>query len=58
MMNILKIIPEDVTVIGVTKTVDVTTAKKLLAAGINHFGENRVNDFLEKHAAFSAQAIT
>lgn len=40
-----------VSVIAVTKYVDVQTAEALLPLGIHHIGENRVDKFLEKYQA-------
>lgn len=39
-----------VQVIAVTKYVDVTTTQELINAGVRHFGENRVDKFLDKKA--------
>ena len=41
--------PGDITVIGVTKTVDTNSIKELIAAGITDIGENRVQEFLPKY---------
>jgi pyridoxal phosphate enzyme (YggS family) len=41
---------EDVTLIGVTKTVDRETVDKAYALGMRHFGENRVQDCVQKFA--------
>ena len=40
-----------VSVIAVTKYVDVQTAEALLPLGVRHIGENRVDKFLEKYQA-------
>jgi len=40
--------PEDVLILGVTKTVDVETMQKAYDLGITHFGENRVQEYLKK----------
>ena len=40
--------PEDVLLLGVTKTVDVETMQKALDLGVSHFGENRVQEYLKK----------
>lgn len=40
--------PEDVLLLGVTKTVDVQTMRKAYDLGITHFGENRVQEYLKK----------
>ncbi|HOK40437.1 MAG TPA: YggS family pyridoxal phosphate-dependent enzyme [bacterium] len=49
--------PEEITIIGVTKTVDVETAKILLENGINNLGENRVQEFLKKYEEIGKNAI-
>lgn len=51
--NIRKIkseVPENVTIIGVTKYVDAKVAKELFDSGITHLGENRPDVFLEKYS--------
>ena len=40
-----------VSVVAVTKYVDVPTAEALLPLGVHHIGENRVDKFLEKYEA-------
>ena len=40
---------EDITVIAVTKTVDSDRALKAYEAGLNNFGENRVQEFNKKY---------
>ena len=47
-----------VSVIAVTKYVDVQTAEALLPLGIYHIGENRVDKFLEKYQAFKDYPVT
>ncbi len=47
-----------VSVIAVTKYVDVPTAEALLPLGIHHIGENRVDKFLEKYQALKDQDVT
>ena len=42
-------IPSDITVVAATKYVDTDVMKDLLKAGINNFGENRVDSFLNKY---------
>ena len=44
--------PDDVAVVAVTKTVGVTEVRNAIAAGIADFGENRVQEFVGKHALF------
>lgn len=41
--------PEDVTLVGVTKTVTFRQAKELIDAGVQNLGENRVQSLLEKY---------
>lgn len=47
-----------VSVIAVTKYVDVQTAETLLPLGIHHIGENRVDKFLEKYQALKDYPVT
>lgn len=47
-----------VSVIAVTKYVDVQTAEALLPLGIHHIGENRVDKFLEKYRALKDYPVT
>lgn len=44
--------PEEITLIAVTKYASVEKTRELLDAGIHHFGENRDQEFLRKHAIF------
>jgi len=44
--------PEDVTIVAVTKTVGIEEIRQAVAAGINDFGENRVQEFLGKYGLF------
>jgi len=48
--KIKKEIPNDITIIGVTKYVDAQVAKELYDNGITHLGENRPDVFLDKYA--------
>ncbi|MBM7581975.1 pyridoxal phosphate enzyme (YggS family) [Caldicoprobacter guelmensis] len=41
--------PESVTIVAVTKTVDVGRIMEAINAGICHIGENRVQEFVKKH---------
>ncbi|MCL1935263.1 MAG: YggS family pyridoxal phosphate-dependent enzyme [Defluviitaleaceae bacterium] len=43
---------KEISIIGVTKNVDLETTKNLIEKGIIHLGENRPIPFLEKHEAF------
>lgn len=45
----IETIPSNVTIVAATKYVDADDMKKLLEAGINNFGENRVDSFLSKY---------
>ena len=47
-----------VSVIAVTKYVDVQTTEALLPLGIHHIGENRVDKFLEKYQALKDYPVT
>lgn len=42
-------LPKDVTLVAATKYLDSEQMKDFLKAGVNNFGENRVNDFLVKY---------
>lgn len=48
----------EVSVIAVTKYVDVETTKALLDTGVKHLGENRVDKFLEKYQALNSNEVT
>lgn len=41
--------PEDITLVGVTKTVTAAQAKELIDAGVTNLGENRVQSLLDKY---------
>ncbi len=41
--------PEEITLVGVTKTVDAQAAAEVLEAGVQDLGENRVQSFLDKY---------
>jgi len=43
--------PKDITLIAVTKTIDVARIKDAIDAGIGHVGENKVQEILDKHDA-------
>ena len=47
-----------VSVIAVTKYVDIQTAEALLPLGVRHIGENRVDKFLEKYQALKDDPVT
>ena len=48
---------DSVSVIAVTKYVDVETAEALLPLGVHHIGENRVDKFLEKYQALKDRPV-
>ncbi|MCM8899684.1 YggS family pyridoxal phosphate-dependent enzyme [Caldicoprobacter algeriensis] len=47
--------PEDITVVAVTKTVEVGRIMEAIDAGIRHIGENRVQEFVKKHEFIPAE---
>ena len=49
---------DSVSVIAVTKYVDVETGEALLPLGVHHIGENRVDKFLEKYQALKDRPVT
>ena len=49
--------PEDITIIGVTKTIEPERIAQLLDCGVNNIGENRVQELLRKYDAFTGRAI-
>ncbi len=48
--------PEDITLIGVSKTIDLPRIEELLALGVNNLGENKVQEFLPKYEALETKA--
>ncbi|UOQ47947.1 YggS family pyridoxal phosphate-dependent enzyme [Gracilibacillus caseinilyticus] len=48
--------PKDISIIGVTKYVSVERALEALEATISHFGENRIEGFLEKYEQIGSKA--
>ena len=50
--------PASVSIIAVTKYVDVRTAEALLPLGVHHIGENRVDKFLEKYQTLKEFPVT
>lgn len=50
--DFIKTIPNKVTIVAATKYVDVSTMEDLYKNGINNFGENRVDSFLNKYEYF------
>ena len=49
---------DTVSVIAVTKYVEVSIAEALLSLGVDHIGENRVDKFLEKYNALKGYDLT
>ncbi|MCU9534411.1 YggS family pyridoxal phosphate-dependent enzyme [Streptococcus sp. CSL10205-OR2] len=49
--------PEDINIIAVTKYVDLNTTKEMIALGIKHIGENRVDKFLTKYETLANEPI-
>lgn len=47
---------EDITVVVVTKYVDEQKAKEVVDLGLNHLGENRDYQFIQKHEAIGEEA--
>ncbi|KXT73749.1 hypothetical protein STRDD10_01372 [Streptococcus sp. DD10] len=48
---------DDITIIAVTKYVDVDTARKVIDTGVLHIAENRVDKFLEKYQALKDSKV-
>ena len=44
--------PDEVTIVGVTKTVGVAEVAAAITAGMSDFGENRAQEFVGKHGLF------
>lgn len=49
--------PEDITLVGVTKTVSSAKARELMEAGVKNLGENRVQSLLEKYDALKDEPV-
>lgn len=49
---------DTVNIIAVTKYVDSSLARELVQTGIEHIGENRIDQFLEKYHALSEEQLT
>ena len=49
--------PEDITLVGVTKTVSSAKARELMEAGVTNLGENRVQSLLEKYDALKDKPV-
>ena len=50
-------LPKDVTLVAATKYLDAQGMKAFLKAGVNNFGENRTEAFLEKYEALKDENI-
>lgn len=55
--SFLSTIPNDVTLVAATKYVNSDVLKDLLKHGVNNFGENRVDAFLEKYYELTDEDI-
>lgn len=49
--------PEDITLVGVTKTVTAAQAKELIDAGVTNLGENRVQSLLDKYETLNDEPV-
>ena len=49
--------PDDVTLLGVTKTVDASRINRAIREGLNHIGENRVQEFLGKRGMLQLNGV-
>lgn len=49
--------PDDITLIGVTKTIDTSRMAELVELGVKHLGENKVQELLDKYDAFSKDTV-
>ncbi len=50
-------IPNNITVVAATKYIDAETMNNLLESGINNFGENRVDSFINKQSLLNDKNI-
>ena len=48
---------DDITLVGVTKTVTATEAKELMDAGVKNLGENRVQSLLDKYDVLGNEPV-
>ena len=55
--DFLATLPEDVTLVAATKYLDAEHMKAFLPLGVNNFGENRTEAFLEKYDALKDENI-
>ena len=49
--------PEDITILAVTKTVDIQDINRAVELGLVHLGENRVQELLAKYDAVDKRAV-
>lgn len=49
--------PDEIKLVGVTKTIDAGRIKELLAVGVTDIGENRVQEFLPKYEHFQGESL-
>ena len=56
--SFLKTIPQNVTLVAATKYVDANDLRELLKHGVNNFGENRTDNFLEKYYELRNEKVT
>jgi pyridoxal phosphate enzyme (YggS family) len=50
--------PGEVTLVGISKTMPLAAVEAAYGAGITHLGENRVQEAVEKYAAFKPEGLT
>ncbi len=53
----IQTIPANVTLVAATKYANVNDMEILLESGVNNFGENRVDSFLEKYHSFASKDV-
>ena len=57
-LDFKKTIPNNITLVAATKYLSAEEMKDFLKVGITNFGENRVDDFLDKYSQLKNQDIT
>lgn len=50
--------PKDITLIGVTKTVDSIRIQEMIDCGVYHLGENRVQELIDKYPSLNNEHLT
>ena len=55
--DFLATLPKDITLVAATKYLDAEHMKAFLPLGVNNFGENRTEAFLEKYDALKDENI-